>query len=636
MQVFHTRVLVFVAGVLIGLGGTAVTLFVVDDNSKSLDQSTSSARQIKSVKFTNTADSVDRSESVEVDSRLENLVFPRSVFDRKAGILFWVASLSDDQIVSYLEQSTDLHWRTSLENRAELQTALLEKLTTSAPHRAADFALSIHDRQQYYSLTNVVFQTWAHLDIDGAVARVKKLNDQDSRYYWGTILNACDDLSLEQMRHIASELGDESFAFTFYFQRVGKGNIDKPRETWYEIVSLANRERVQHTTGSVLPRVAVAWVEEQGLKVLDEIVTSISNYAEYSSVLYDVLRDLASHRPEEVFDFVLSNLGDRAVDVIKRSGITNKWIQKDPKGLLAKLDILPATRFRQTVILNAIQQWADNNPRELLARLDLVPPGQQDDASSRAIRNLARTSPTETAQFILQLTDDSSRSRLARVLVTQWTDDDIKATTDWVLGLSASEPMRASLIGHLTRSIVRADPRSAFDLALQQPLDHDDDNSSRSIGDEVYILHSIAGQDVQLAVELLPKVRKGGKATAYTYVGSALVQQGNLPQALKLANQLNDTEQSEFYQALAMDWLWSDSKGLFKAFDDFPALAKSRIAVGMTFVNALTNHYSDDELARLEIHISEKDRELLEQLQEIDLSNPTKRDFEKINELHLQ
>lgn len=635
MQVFHTRILVFVAGVLIGLGGAAITLFVIENNTKSLTHSKSSVRETTSVQFSNTADRVDRSETVEVDSRLENLVFPRSAFDRKAGILFWVASLSDDQIVNYLKQFTDLQWSASLENRAELQTVLLEKLTTTAPHRAADFALSIHDRQQYYSLTNIVFQNWAILDFEGAVAHLKELTEQESCYFLRTIFAARDDLSFEQMREVALELGEESYAFSVYFQSLFNSGKNKPRETWYKIVNLANREHVQHTTGSVLPRVAVAWVEDQGLKVLDEIVTSISNDTEYLSVLYDILRDLAAEQPEEVFDFVMSNLGDRAVEVLKRSGITNQWIQKDPKGLLAKLNSIPATRFRQAVLLNAIQQWADNNPRELLARLDLVPPRQRDDASNRAIRKLSRMSPTETAQFILHLTDDASQSRFAQILISQWVDDDAEAASEWVLSLPVRKPMRASLISHLARTLVRTEPRSAFELALQQPLDNDDDSPHKSIGDEVFILSRIADQDVHLAIEFLPKVRIGGKASAYTDVGITLVEQGNLHQALELANHLDEREKSEFFQAVAMDWFWKDPEGLLREFDDFPTSSKSRIALAMTFSNRITSYYTDEEIKQLERHISEKDKKTLKQLQEIDLSNPTDEDFEVFYKLHL-
>lgn len=637
MRTLPTRILILVIGVFIGLAGVAGLMFLLeDDRTFSPRESTKSTPRVESFHDSTFGSGTSESDDgVGVPSSVKLLVFPKRTFAWKERIVSWVNILTEDQILSWLGQSTDSSWIVPVTIRSELQTKLLQKLSITAPNRATDFSLARADRIQRYSMTNIVLQTWAHLDLDGAVARVKELNTQDSRYFMRTIFAAREDLSLEQMREVALELGDESYAFSVYFQNLVKSKINEPRETWYEIVRLANRERVQHTTGAALSRVAGAWVEEQGLNVLDEIVTSISNDAEYLSVLYDILRDLASEEPEEVFDFVVSNLGDRMVEVLKRSGITNQWIQKDPKGLLAKLDCIPATIFRQTVLLNAIQQWADNNPRELLARLDLVPPGQREIASNRAIRKLSRISPVETAQFILRLTDDSLQSRFAPILFQHWTDENAKAAKNWVFGLPVSEPMREPFIHSLTRSLVQTDPRGAFELALQQPLDHSDDSASRPIGEEVYILQRITDQDVQLALELLPKVREGGKATAYQDVGISLVKHGHLQQALGLADQLDKTEKSDFYQAVAMDWLWNDPRGLLREFDDFPISSKSRIALAMTFSNKFTSYYTDEEIEQLEGHISEKDKKMLKQLNEIDLSNPTDADYEKFFELHL-
>lgn len=638
MKNVRTGIFVFVIGLSIGVGSVAGVLFLRQDGTTQfLSERTNRTQEAESlsVSYTTNKASTKSKANIDVPSQIEDLVFPKRTFAWKERIVSWVNNLTDDQILSWLEQSTDSSWKVPLLIRTELQTKLLQKLSITAPDRAIDFSLARDDRQQRYAMTNIVFQTWTHLDIDGAVARVKEMNAQDSRYFLKTILNTCDDLSLEQMREVAMEIGDESFAFTVYFQNIGKGNIDKPRETWYEIVSLANRERIQHMTSSVLSRVAVAWVEEYGIEVLDEIVSSISDDVEYSSTLYDILGVLSSNQPDKIFDFVMSNLGDRAVDVIQRSGITNEWVQKDPKGLLAKLGILPANKFRQSVLRSAVRQWAEINPREILSQLDVVPPGQRDYASSRAIEIFSRTSPTEAAQFILHLTDDGSQSRFARILISQWIDDDAKAAKEWVLGLPVSKPMRASLINHLAKALVRTDPRSAFELALQQPLDNDDDSPHKSIGDEVIILSRIADHDVQLAIEFLPKVRSGGKASAYTDVGITLVEQGNLHQALQLANHLDESEKSEFFQEVAMDWLWRDPKGLLREFDDFPTSSKSRIALAMTFSNRVTSYYTDEEIEELERHISEKDKKLLKQLQEIDLSNPIDEDFEKFYELHL-
>ena len=639
MRNLFVRILIVVTGVLIGFGGVAGILFLFQDQKASypIDRinPTQEAEPLSLSDVPENADVSKLSTNIFEPLRVKELVFPERTFDWKTRIVIWVNALTNDQVLSWLEQSTDSSWNVSLAIRRELQTKLLQKLATTVPDRAVDFSLARDHRQQRYSMANVVFQAWANLDIDGAVARAKELNEQESLYFMGTILKARDDLSLEQMRDVAIELGDESYAFTVYFQNLTKGEIENPRETWYEIFNLANRESVQHTSGSALFRVAVAWVKKQGIKVLDEIVSSISDNVEYSSILYDTLGVLASDQPDEVFDFVMSNLGDQAVNVIRESGITNHWVRKDPTGLFAKIQTLPASRLQRLIVRDAIVQWAQNTPHELLTQLDIVPPGQRDFASHQAIKEFTRKTPLKAAQFVLQMTDDATQSRLARILIPQWTEDDAEAAKDWVLGLPSSEPMRASLIFQLTKSLVRTNPMDAFELALQQPLDNNENSPYESIGDEVFILSRIANQDVQLAMELLSKVRTGGRLSAYTDVGVTLVEQGNLREALQLAKQLSDTEQSKYYQSIAMNWLWNDPKGLLKAVDQFPSSSKSRIAVAMTFSNKISSYYSAEEIAHLERLISERDKELLKQLHEIDLSDPTEEDFELFNELHL-
>ena len=638
MHTFLARILLLVAGVLIGIGGVAGVIFLVqDDTTTSPGEQTQTTPVVESLPLRNTASNADTSESggkPAVPSTVDQLVFPERTFERKATIVSWVATLNDDEVLSSLEQSIELSWHVSPANRTELQTILLEKLSTTAPDRAADFALARDDQQQRYSMAKIVLQAWANTDIDGAIARVKELDEQASRSFVETILTARDDFSLEQMREIAIELGNESSAFAYYFRNLSKGKIEHPKETWYEIINIANRESVQNTTGFALSGIAVAWVEEQGLTVLDEILSSISNDSEYSNVLSQIFGTLSADQPEEIFDFVMSNLGDQAQEIIQRSRIVYYWARKDPMAMLAKAETLPATSFRQSLLQRAVGQWAQNNPHQILEQLELVPPGQRNYASSSAIQTLTRTSPTEAAKFVLQVADDALQAQLAQSLIRQWANIDANAAKEWVLGLPTNEPMRASLIYPLASSLVYTDPRGAFELALQQPIEEHEPGGFLSTGHEVSILSMISHQDIQLALELLPQVRESGRTFAFTTVGSNLIQQGNAQQALRLANQLSEEPQQQYYRGIAMSWSMNDPKGLLEAFDDFPASTKSKVALTITISNESSSTYSDEEIASMEKHLSKEDKELLNQLQDIDMSNPSPEDVEKLQQLY--
>lgn len=618
MQNFRASVLILLIGVLIGLGGVAGVFFLLPkDTPTSVTEPTKAAEDATTLlqpKFRQISTTEKLGSDVDVSIKISDLVFPKSTFDRKASLIFWVNALSDDQVVHFLEQSIDLSWQVSSANRTELQTLLLQKLSEADPERGADFALAREEQSQRYAMASVVFRTWASFDLDGAIARIKELDAEMSPILGSEILTVNDDLSLERMREIAREIGDESLGFTHYFANLTKGMVENPRDSWYEIIDIANRENVEDTTADALRKVAVAWVEEQGLSVLDEIMSSISGQTGYSTALSLIVRGLSTNRPEEIFDYVMSNLGDRAVGVIEESRLAYSWARKDPKRVLAKFDTFPTGRLKQSTMGIAVMQWAENNPRELLTRLDLVPPDFQEYATMSAIDAFTRNSPTEAAKFVLQVSDEGMRHELGQGLIRQWANKDANAAKEWVMNLAANEAMRPSLIGTLANSIVSTDPIGAFELALQQPIVEDELGGSSTVGREVLILSRIAYmEDIDVAIDLLPRVRDSGKTAAFHTVGGALISQGAFQQAMDLGDQLTGDENTEYYQKISTAWLFRDPKGILEALDDFPETAKSKVALTLVLNNEDRDLYSDEEVASLEKYINNDDKEILDQ-----------------------
>ncbi len=624
---------------MIGVGDfVAIKLLLQDDATTTPREQTETVpggeQRTSSVSGTDTHESDG---IIAVPTGVNQLIFPKRTFERKATIVSWVAALSDDEILSWLEQSTEPSWQVSPANRTELQTTLLQKLSTTAPERAIDFALERDNPQQTYSMSSTVFHVWANTDIDSAVARVKELNEQTpfSNYLLGTVLSARDDLSLERMREIAVELGDESSAFRFYFRNLVQGDLENPRESWYEIINIANRESVQNTTANALSRVAVAWVQEKGLDVLDELVSSISNDSEYSSILHVIFNGISEDQPEEIFDYIMSNLGDRATEIVQRSRITYSWAQKDPKGMLAKVSTLPASRFRQSLISSAVWRWAENNPRQLLDQIELVPPSERDGASSSAIRVLTRTSPKEAAQYVMQVSDEELQVQLARSFIEEWVYKDVEGAKKWVLDLPVANPMRKSLMQRLIDTLVYTDSKEAFELALQQPMEENEFfGGGMEVGQELSVVQSIIYQDIDTAIELLPRVRGAGKSIAFSMVGSSLIEEGNVQQALQLANQLTEKQQIKYFQGIAMGWAYSDPQGLIKAFPDFPDAAKSRAALSIVLTHETEGTFSDEEITDFEKRITPEDKKLLDRLKEIDMYAPSPEDMKVIQQIY--
>ena len=631
MQTLLGRVLVFIVGVSIGLGVVAGAIFLLPNNSTktNVDQTETLPRPSPLPTQAPSGEPGDATREphskVEIPSTLHDLVLPESTFERTATLYAIIARLSDDEVFNWLEQSIDPSWKVEPRHRSELQTRLFQKVAVTAPHRAIDFALARDGQPEIYSKATTVLQVWAKTDLDGAIVRAKELNDRGSTSYWtSTILRARDDLSLERLREIAIEIGNEGLAFTTYFHNLSKGKIENPRETWHEIINVATRENLQGTTAFPLRRVVATWVEMEGLGVLDEVMSSLSDAPEYSSALNSVFRELSLSQPEAIFDYIMSNLGDRAADFVSDSGLSHNWARKDPKGMLAKVKSLNASRLRGNLVRTAVQYWAEKAPLRVLEQLASIPPGERDFASRTAIDELAQTSPTDAVEFILGVEDDALQTQLAETLVERWVYVDVNAAKEWVLSVPIDDPMRASLVHSLTNYLLRSDPRAAFKFALEQPMRERHPGDDSVVGYEVVVLSSISFQDIELAVELLPQVRGDGRSSAFTTIGGVLVSQRKSEQALQLAEELDEAQQLQYFLNISDSWAHYDSAGLLKAFDHFPSSMKSKIASKVIRVirgyarSGIVVRMTSEEISTIEKHINEDDMKELNRLEDSD------------------
>lgn len=610
----------FAAGAFVGVAVAIVILFVFQNyTATSKVESTTATKHRSEITpgesktISNPAGLANPSSTRAHIARVDNLVFPKDTFSRKLTIGTWVAALSGDQILSWLEQSTEPSWNESSENRNDLQSALLQKLTIIAPDEALAFAWS-RDEQQRYTMASIVLLVWAYVDLRGAISRVKEMNEADSMYFLPTILRACGDCNLDRQREIAKELGDEAYAFSNYFRNVSTGTVEDPKKTWYEIISISNAESFQAIVDFALGDVAHDWVAQDGISVLDEIVSSITEDSPNSSTLSRVFNTLAETRPEEIFDYVTRTFENQSLELIQKSNIVYHWARKDPKGVLIKAQSQRASAIQQDLVLNAVRHWANINPVQMLEQLDLIPLRHHNFARSRAIKRLAQTAPTEAAKFVLKERESELRRILATSLVEAWSKHDADAAKDWVINLPSTDSLRTELILPLARAMIDSDPRGAFRLALEQPIDEEGAAPFPAMGFESSILNTIVYQNLELAVELLPQVRDSGNALVFTYssVGVELIQKGETQRAFNLANQLPAEAQAQYYQSIASNWSMRDPRGLLKAIEDSTSEEiRSKLAFSLSVLNKYTNAYSAKEIADLKKYISEEDRKKL-------------------------
>ncbi|MYD46166.1 MAG: hypothetical protein F4W92_07430 [Gammaproteobacteria bacterium] len=610
------RIVSVFAGILIGFGITWGLFFLSKDRESTEQVQPNNPEEISSsdeIVETDSTNSLNLNEPLVIPDVITKLDIPQDLFDQKHAIAKWVVSLDEDQILSWLEQSTQAEWNVSTSFRTEFQTALIQKLSLSSPEEALEFAAARIEPVRS-SLGSIVIFEWATNDLDGAIAYVKTetvLSELDRSWVLHSILQSQGGLSLEQQKEIARQLGDEAYAITFYFQSLLTTKIDDPKTVWYDIVELAVPDNRQHS--DTLEAVAKAWIEQAGLQIFDEISASITDNIILQSVAFSVLMDHADieEQTEEAFEYTFKLHDDFPWKGFILRSIVATWASNDYMAVLNRAETLPPSGYRQFLIEQGYREKARIEPKDTLENLDSLPPGLLESSGQIAIRELTKQSPNDAVDFVMRLEDKELQQQLATSLVYTWRNKDLEATKNWILGMATDEPLRDALLAPLANSLVATDPRLAFELALQQSLQQNGENLN---GHEASIVGRIAQTDIELAIELMPQVRDESRLATTTSIASALVGSGDSPRAIQFLNKLSESEQLEHYRNSVWNWIGTDSEGLKNNIATIKeAATRSAVAQMMIGLNSQTNAYSEAELESLEQYLSKEDKEMLEQ-----------------------
>ena len=611
------RIVTLIAGILIGFGITWGILVLSNERESTEPIQTINLEEVSSDEVNVETESTSNSElnkPLVIPDDITKLDIPQDLFDQKHAIATWVVSLNEDQILSWLEQSTQAEWNVSTSFRTEFQAALVQRLSQNSPEQALEFAAARIEPVRS-ALGSIVFFEWATIDRDEAIAYAKTappLSMLDRSWVLHSILQSQVGLTLEQQKEIARELGDEAYAITFYFQSLLTTKIEDPKKIWYEIVDLAIPDNFQHI--DTLEFVAKAWIDEAGLEIFDEISASFTDKSLLEWVAIRVLWDLAQveGQTEEVFNYTMNLHDDFPRKGFILRSMIGRWARADYKAVLNRAETLPPSSYRQEMIEDGYNEKARIEPKQTLENLDSLPPGLLERVSQTAIRELTKKSPTDAVEVVLQIEDEKLKRELATGLAYTWMNKDLEATKNWILNLPTGEPLRDALLAPLANSLTETDPRLAFEIALQQSLQQSGDNFR---GHEASIVRRIAETDVELAIELLPQIREESRRSTYRSIAGALVDSGDTPRAIQLINTLTASEQLEHYRDSVWNWIEKDAEGLKNSVEDIENVeSRSNVVLIMIGTNSHTKAYSDEELKSLEKHLTNEHKEMLEQI----------------------
>ena len=632
-----TTIILLSSGLVIGGGCTYLVYLATSTNDTSNSPETSLISTVKTRPTETTKIVSDERDSISTRDvsalSIQDPSLEQNSFQRTLAIYSYVANLSEQQITVELKNTNGASRNLSQNVFTELQTALFEKLTILNPAAAVTIAVEQKDLAgdrftpspwtpwQYavqttdttpMPLVRSVFKEWALSNLDDAVSSAKSLKKDARGNALAGILESIPGESLATYRTISKKLGDEDQGRVAYVMSFSSVSVENPKEIWDEIVSLIEPENYEQH--QVLGNIAQQWYQQEGLGVLEEINSGSLDENVKDNVVNQVLVLAAEENPDQAFRYALTmpTQGNYSSPLYSVIGV---WAVSDPQAAYHAVTGIEQSGLREILQRNVVSTWAFNEPYYLLENLDIFPPKIQDDGISSALAQIAHTSPQEAAELALEQKSgmQGGLSYLPNQIMEYWIRKDVEGAVNWVFNGPLSEESRQNWVSALVTSLVNSDPRRAFELALKQPIT-EGTTGMYIPALEARIIPQIVYNDLDLAVELLPRVREGAsRSKAYSSVGIKFIGLGVAAKAVELGKKLSPDEQASYFQDIAFDWVYVDPSGLVESFETFPT-EELRSSLARTLLGPwMEENFTESQLGVLRQYLNEADREALEE-----------------------
>ncbi len=540
---------------------------------------------------------------------LDEIAGMESASEQQLALHILLSELDEAQVAALVTESEDV---VSASDRYDLHFAMIQRLAHQNPSRALSLSLEMESDYGLGRFVTSIFREWARSNLDEAVSRARTLN----RFLKGSAVSAIvqerTDLSEDTIRAIARDLDNEQIAASAIAQRKIEEAIDDPETAWNELAVDMQDDQANRGT---ISRVALAWVEESGLSVLDQISRSLTNTQTRDYVIRDVLGDVARTDPEGAFNHALTLENDPYNSTA--SSIASTWAYSDPHSALSAAMGIEKTSVRKAVAESVIRAWAYDEPRAVVEGVNSLPAEFQELASRTALGAMAGGSPEEAADLVAAMEPSTVKTSSANSVVSTWARSDHSAALEWILNDPGVEEIRTELLSSIMYQLASADPELAMSTALAQPIDEEATEFGMlpAVGLEYSVISTLAFSDVDKAIELLPQVREGPtKSRSFQTVASSLVMNDDVDKAFDMAQQFSEPDREKIYQAVSTMWAATDPKGMLESMDRLPSKdSKSRAAAMLVMTNQYSKTLSDEEIEQARKYLTEEHAKAIEE-----------------------
>lgn len=474
----------------------------------------------------------DELSEAELD-RIGNLP---SRFERKLALYKILADADEKTLVNYLEFVDEVD---SSQPKSEAESLIIERWSAIDP-LAALARIEKLPEFRARKLEEIVFSEWSQSDLEAAVEYASQLSIYKKHFVFEIILLARNDLESSEKQSIARQFGIEHTADSIIAEAMRAAPIADAADAWssFYTANANNIASLSHEDWRLMETIARKLVDQLGADAFHLVNDTVRNYEDRMRVLPFVAHRLAETDPESAFQFTSELKRD---DTAMLDGVVYRWAKSDPLQALETVSAIANPRERTSLQETILRVWASAvKPQTLLDTVSSLPENARTLAREYAIQEMAKLSPEDAVERLLEVSDEKSRDRLENLVAITWAKSDLTAALAWVSSEPSIEDKRFKLMERMLVGILRTEPDLALETALATPTD---DNG---VGLEAFILREVAKMDADSALQGLRFARnEETKRLALLSIGSKLLQQGDeesLDKAMGLTKHLESEE----------------------------------------------------------------------------------------------
>ena len=543
-----------------------------------------------------------------------------------------------EMFIERLDSPMDLG---SINGNYWIQSIVLTKLVHLDFNRARSLLIQLSGRSAEIFLYSVM-REWNRVHVNEAIKLLASLDDSLQEQGFQGLVDGGKFLSRSNLLEIGTSIGLEQKVVSDLLDRQ---QTDEVQSTWQELEQAFENIDFNDASNLLqLPQTAANYILSTGLDSIPMVLNLFDKLLQSSLSETDRLA-LKAHRsmvvsyvsieaPDEVFEFLVPIAKETDLDLL--SAAAQVWFALDPSALWDRLNAADLRGDKVKITKDIIRHWSWREPNVVLTALHTIPPEYHDQAYLDIAQGMWYDTPFRALKLLPLITDWSTpqhlevfgKSSMMAFTIEQIISAAAEAapleTIEWITSAESHlhDSMRTKYLDEIFQSWSQSDPENAFEMALKMPVGEDE------IGLEATVLQTLAYDDLDRAIALLPRVRAGDtKAFAYERVSGKMEAQDRIAEAIQLGDDLPELDREKFHQSIASRiGFRTPFDRLVSGIQQLPTLdMKSNAASTAIHTKGLpmTNDLTDSQINELKQFLNDDDRRRVDIILELDKDDST-------------